>query len=64
MRTNSDENFFEINIFDVVNSFGETIRPLLPLYENAAYFYEVNNVPFVSNDLDSSSILFGQFEII
>ena len=63
-ETNSDENFYEINIFDVINSFGETIRPLLPLYENAVYFYEVNNVPFVSNDLDSSSILFGQFEII
>ena len=63
-ENNSDENFYEINIFDVINSFGETIRPLLPLYENAVYFYEVNNVPFVSNDLDSSSILFGQFEII
>ena len=60
----SGENYYEINIFDVINSFGETLRPLLPLGKNATYFYEVNNVPFISNDLNIPSILIGQFEII
>ena len=60
----SGENYYEINIFDVINSFGETLRPLLPLGKNATYFYEVNNVPLISNDLNIPSILIGQFEII
>jgi len=57
-------NYYEIKIFDVINSFGETIRPLLPLYENATYYYEVNGVPLISNDLDTATILTGQFDLV
>ena len=61
---NEGNNYYEIKIFNVINSFGETIRPLFPLYENAIYYYEVNDVPLISNDLDMATILTGQFDIV
>ena len=57
-------NYYEIKIFDVINSFGETLRPLLPLYQNATYYYELDGIPLISNDLDTASIITGQFDII
>ena len=57
-------NYYEIKIFDLINSIEPFMSVFFPLYQNATYYYELDGIPLISNDLDTASIITGQFDII